>query len=459
MNQVRFLVIGAGKWFCKTHLNSIKSFNPLSVQLSGVADILERSDDKIRDLLDFQHVTDYIKLTGDINLDKKKLCDYIQQHNITCIIISSPPITHLQYINIALENSVDIICDKPIFAYANQSVPSEDIYDLTCAVRTLSNIQNKIKESIHRCFNRKCYFFVPLRRRVQNLYSHIYSSIDKIRSQYDQSINHVNIVFNDGCYRLNNEYNMKGAHSYIKGIGILTQTGYHWIDFIARLITIGCGEIQKITTQVTYCRTVGDYAKEGEDKKIAKILNSKLITEQIDISALDSEIDINLQYTIHSKQSPICEITLSLQHSGCTNRTIANYDKNATHDEGRTDDCFVGIQQGALQSFYVTFSADSSEYGPRGKAMLWHRTHPNVTNEVGVPSKEEYQISLDKEIPAKDIVKSLIEVIAGFKQIGSYQCLSIHEQTITTILYVSSIMAKKTNKLIEYTMESEEFSY
>ena len=462
MNQIKVLVIGAGKWFLKTHLNSIKELGYQNVQLLCVADVEEENSKRMQQLfnsLDTSYHTDYLKLTGNIDDDKIILSDYVVSHGITCIIISSTPETHLQYVYVALDLSVDIICDKPVFAYEKQSSYSDDVDNLILTVDIMKDICNRIEQSVHWRFNRECFVFVPLRRRVQGLYTYIYDNIGKIKNHYEQTINHVNITFNDGCYRLNHEYNMLGAHSYVSGVGLMAQSGYHWIDFVAHLIKLGCDEIRKITTQVTFCRTVGDYVKEDEEKIVAKVLKSTLGNEQVDIDALDSEIDINLQYTVYSENMPACEITLSLQHSGCTNRIVKNYDKDTTHDEGRTDDCFIGIQQGSIQSFQVMFSAESSDYGPRGSAMIWHRMHPNIASENGVSSKVEYKVSLDEEVPVKSIIRELLEITSGSKPLDSYRCLSFREQMITTILYISSIIAKKTNKTVEYDMEREEFLY
>lgn len=457
VEKARVLAIGAGKWFRKTHLNALANCETTEVELLGVADV--KGGDEVTEFLCdvLEYSVAFLSLSGDSVADCELIREFVKDNNISCFIISSTPLTHEPYVQLALELSVDIICDKPILACQNQSSSSIPSSILTNGLDELRHFSKKINTRPHRCFNRNCYFFIPLRRRVQDLYTGVYNAIDSVFLEYDQEITHVNVIFNDGCYRLVSEYNMTGAHSYTSGIGLLAQTGYHWLDFVAYLLSKGYNDIERISTRVSYCNTVQDYIQGNEERKLASVLGSKIIEEPVDASALEAELDINIQFTIYSTKYSPCDITLSLQHSGCTNRTTPNYSRNDTHDEGRTDDCMINIQQGPLQSYLITFFANSGDKHPDGQAHVFHRLHPRIARDKLKEEKETYSVDLSKQRPVKDIVQDLLYITANRLISKDYTCLQLFNQELTAILYTSALLAKTTGNEVNYLMEERRF--
>lgn len=81
----------------------------------------------------------------------------------------------------------------------------------------------------------------------------------------------VSIVHNDGSYRFPGGFNLPGAHGYSSGLGSLTHTAYHYLDFLAFLIEqVKAGEPKVTCRRVFLHKTGMDYGLT--DQRFRKLL-------------------------------------------------------------------------------------------------------------------------------------------------------------------------------------------
>lgn len=435
-----FAIGAAGKWFSDTYA-PVLCANSDRFNLIGVADINGKMD-----ISKYGRDVTQIELSGNEEEDLTVISDKFVTLKPDIVIISSDPVSHFGYANAAISAGADVICDKPPIALQNQlkNVGSAGIeirrryYDL---VRSLAS-------SSHRSYPaRRCNYFIPLRRRTHYPYGNMLKWIREVEKGYGVSPTNIDISFNDGSFRTHGEYDRPGVHGYRSGLGVVTHTGYHFLDFAAACVASEYSTIRNVA-----CTRLESHCTFSDEKHVEKAFRSMLVSgnplspsflEQHRVAerTLVAEADARVSYSISHATLQHARVYISILHRGCTRRETPFYSSDTTHDEARVDDVVAMIHQGPFQSIQLAITDNSGGLQPHGHCYLVRRTHPKIARELGVEQVVVLATDLipgDAAAAYKRIVESFLEACASTLVLDCSHPLytfSLENQALTTDLY------------------------
>ena len=424
-----FLIIGGlGHWSQK-HYVPLLSKNKICKNLiiCDIKNIQASSKDYI-----------YIKLPKENQIAIIK--NAIDEYSIDVVIISTPPIYHDFYLTNLISTGVNFICDKPLVAVKGQSYDKEQVLKIKEKSNEILELKNKYKVLI----------YTPLRRHVQNFYNNIYDSVKMISENFNQNITFASLYENDGVYRWDNEMDIDFAHGYNNGLGKVTQTGYHILDIVAKLIESGCQNINSIKCQALNVHNVGDNENSKSVKNLKKLLDVDS-TDSLNNELIKSaELDITIKVVVTYCDDVDSNFYIHLRHSGVTNRMVKQYSIENPGDEGRTDDSQFIIEQGPMQNIYsIVFANDT--ISEEKKSTTFIKRHLKVAEQLGLKSEEIIDLDFKNEIGTEEIMINLIYAMLGNKNFQKkYEELEFNNQRFTMELYYAVLLAKVTGKIIEW---------
>ncbi|MCL2860145.1 MAG: Gfo/Idh/MocA family oxidoreductase [Oscillospiraceae bacterium] len=439
-NNENVLIIGGlGHW-------SQKAYIPAFKKEKFIDNII------ICDILDAEHCPDgyiYYKLSKESdNKNIETVKDIINNHLVDVVVIATPPLFHHVYLKGLLDANVDFICDKPLVAIEGQS---QNVESAKKILQEYNDIQEKRNSTINSKTNRKPLIYSPLRRITQAYYKLMYNGVKEVNETFDQNITQIYMYENDGCYRWNNEMEIEFTHGYGKGLGKLTHTGYHSLGILAELINNGCKNVKSLKCSCLDTRLIGDNYNNKSVRNLQKLLEVEDEYYEMKEITKSAEFDISLKYTIQfTDDIDTCAYIYS-KHSGVSNRTVKQYDKINTGDQGRTDDSQFLIEQGPFQNIYGLVFADSSMKGSAGNSYLKIKRHELVAQKLGKDMVDMISVNNQDEKTTHEIVIDIVKAMSGQEEfMQEYSFVEFDAQKLTMELYVAALISKITNEEIKW---------
>ena len=134
----KFAIIGVGGYIARRHLQAIKETkNKLiaSMDINDSVGILDKYFPEADFFTNFKDFSNYLK-------------DFIKNgQKIDYIVICSPNYLHFSHIKFALENNIDVICEKPLVLIPNQ-LNRLQYYEKTYGTKVNSILQLRLHPSI-----------------------------------------------------------------------------------------------------------------------------------------------------------------------------------------------------------------------------------------------------------------------------------------------------------------------
>jgi len=134
----KFAIIGVGGYIARRHLQAIKETkNKLiaSMDINDSVGILDKYFPEADFFTNFEDFSNYVK-------------DFIKNgQKIDYIVICSPNYLHFSHIKFALENNIDVICEKPLVLIPNQ-LNRLQYYEKTYGTKVNSILQLRLHPSI-----------------------------------------------------------------------------------------------------------------------------------------------------------------------------------------------------------------------------------------------------------------------------------------------------------------------
>jgi len=443
----RVLIIGgAGKQAASVYLPIVLDNNRDDIQLAAIADLTNPYDSRFT--IPFStsihtNNTAWIALTDDIDTNFIALNEYLTKEQIDTLIVSCPPQFHHAYIQWGIQSGLDVICDKPLVArtqqFGNASASNLLLQDF-------ESLYQSLNQSKHlRDTNRSCKAYVLLMRPVSHPYIEILTGLHDVFDLTGQCLTYALVCRSDGTYRFADEYDRPGTHGYRHGLGKLTRSGYHYIDFLAHCLTQAPPSSQVLEARMVSRSTVKDSRRTPPSIAYERIIGHTYdVPSRDDFTGDNAELDFNITYSLRTGDVPIpdCEIHFSFVERGCTRRVNPYYPKDTTHDEGQTHDTVICIHQGPLQSFHLLVAYDAIN---AGRASLVRRLNPKVAMMLDQPSLTISDVQLQRDentIQNRDIARDLLDVLTGRQAVGRYSSLDLREHRTTMKLYALAIGAE-----------------
>lgn len=391
-----------------------------------------------------EHDTAWIALGGDTAADLRALDAGMDRKPVDTVIVSCPPQFHYTYIQWALQRGLDVICDKPVVARVGQfGDPAA-----TAMLRSdFASLLDSLERSRHRGGSgRPCHVFIPLMRRVTSPYTEMIEGLRDVFDLTRQSLTYMLACRSDGCYRFGEEHDRPGAHGYRSGLGALTQSAYHYLDFMACCVTQAPPASPVLESGMVNRTTVGDARRTPSSVPFRRVIGRT--HDDVDDSAFvgdNAELDFQVTYRFRTPgvSIPDCQMLFSFVQRGCSRRVAPYYPEDATHDEGLTNDCVTVIHQGPLQSYHLLVAQDPTT---EGRASLVRRLNPKLAAMLGQQVLTITDLQLPPNANAmknRAIMRDLLDVTAGRRPAGLYARLDMREQRATAKLYALAIGAEQ----------------
>jgi hypothetical protein len=235
----RVLVIGgAGKHSAEVYLPVVLGADRDDIRLCAIADLVDpytsRFSKTFASVMQAQN-TSWVALTNETATNLSNLDEYLSREAIDTLIISSPPLSHHDYIRWGIRQGLDVICEKPVLA---RTVHSDAANVSVLLQQDFKSLCHGLDQSTHRNdTSRSCRIYIPLMRRASSPYTEILLGLREVFRLTGQSLTYALACRSDGSYRFADEYDRPGAHGFRAGLGTLTMSAYHYLDLLANCLT------------------------------------------------------------------------------------------------------------------------------------------------------------------------------------------------------------------------------
>ncbi|HSW74984.1 MAG TPA: Gfo/Idh/MocA family oxidoreductase [Candidatus Saccharimonadales bacterium] len=358
---------GSGHWTEQNHYPAILSLRQqgYDVRVVAICDIVDPYSEMAhtnytRESLDqilAQDSPDWINPADfkDDNALTSHLQKYAVEHHLNVAIIATNPTCHYLYALWAAQHSIHVLCDKPLIATPDASwVPAQ----AQLIEKQFTKLLGVIR--VHEKRNSNYTFCMPLRRRVLAPYVEIAQGLRDVYERTGQGITHMNIIVNGGIHRYPREFLKAGAHGFVEGIGSLSHSNYHYLDFMAWCLQLAPGDAVSIGVRAISVTRVQDYLNAKGYKQLMKLNKEDAAvvvgSTKLSNSILRAELDFTFCFTLYNAQgNPVGQIMYSNSHTAFSPR-LARYspdtlDHANQNGGGRMSQVFVDVHQGVLQNW------------------------------------------------------------------------------------------------------------
>lgn len=359
---------------------------------------------------------------------RKKLSNLFHDKSVNIAIVATDPIWHYFYADLAVENRINVLCDKPLIVIPNSSW---DINQAEMIEQRFKNLLGKVKRN--QKLNADYRFCTPLRRRALTPFVKIAYNLNKIYLKTNQGLTYMNIIINGGVHRYPVEFLKGGAHGYIDGVGALSHSSYHYLDVIAWYLQSAPGAVKSIEITLPYVSRVRDYLKKQGYQYLMELNKEdpSVVVGGVELSKsiLNAELDFTIHMNLFDKDNNSLGLfSYTSNHTTYTSRKTKYNSEMLDHtndkDGGRMSQIYFDIHQGALQNWLlikndVVFDGNNIE--------ITQRLHPTLGNPY---LKEEYAEAYDTQtVTPKDLFVSFVKKSMGLPVPEAHDS---HLQLLTT---------------------------
>ncbi|MCA9329385.1 Gfo/Idh/MocA family oxidoreductase [Candidatus Saccharibacteria bacterium] len=288
---------------------------------------------------------------------KHYLSQIAQKEDVDIVIIASNPSSHYFYSDWAVDEGINVLCDKPLVVVPDSSWKPEKAQLIEKRFRALYKKVEKAQK-----INPNYRFCTPLRRRALTPFMSVAKELTSAYEQTKEGITYINAVVNGGVHRYPAEFLKGGAHGFLDGIGSLSHSSYHYLDILAWYLQCAPGEVAKIDITLPHVSRVKDYIAKQGYSQLLRLNNEKtsVVTHGIKLPdrVLNAELDFTIHLHLYDKQNrKIGLISYTSNHTTFSPRT-AKYDPDVldhANDKngGRMSQIYFDIHQGSIQNWSI----------------------------------------------------------------------------------------------------------
>ncbi|MBB6273153.1 hypothetical protein HDF26_003613 [Pedobacter cryoconitis] len=287
---------------------------------------------------------------------KAELDHFVNENDINAVIIATEPSVHHVYAEWALGLKLHILMDKPISTRENA------VSDLEQAHGILADYQNLLKLYNDFQSEKSTIFSVNVQRRYHPGFQCVMEKIKEVSAATNCPVTAINSSHNDGQWRLPSEMVSQDYHSYNKGHGKMSHSGYHLFDIVSQLyhctgITDKAPDHMEVISSLiqpdgfitqmneqdylTYFESDYEDVKTYDDQQLSEIFQNY------------GEIDATIMVRMLKDKKNIANITINLLHNSFSRRSWVIPDADLYKGNGRVKHEYHNIQQGPFQSIQI----------------------------------------------------------------------------------------------------------
>jgi len=330
MSTINILVIGAGPHARRIYLPILlRSTLPTATKVVSLVDLESQRETISKGVLaEYPEIRNPIFLNQSESLIVQnkltpavddRLTALAKENNISAVIVSSEPSTHIAYAKWALNNRLHILMDKPISApdnLANSEAAVKQILDDYYEIADLY----KAKKAQHP----ELRFNVMAQRRYHPAFQFMKEKIMEVTSRTSAPITSFQSLHSDGQWRMPSEIVDQDYHPYNRGYGKCLHSGYHAIDIANWLVAASYREDCSLTKINTYSNFVypNDFLTQLPLDVYSQLFNDFAEQNKYNKETLSQKFrqfgEIDAQIALDYKQAndSLTVGQLSLQHNG-----------------------------------------------------------------------------------------------------------------------------------------------
>lgn len=358
---VRFLLVGAGPHARRTYIPHLHEFQAKGLAVLRALVELDAKADFVRDHQRTAcpetelHFVPAFKSVMPAAVEAG-LNALVQRLGISVVIISTEPLVHKVYGLWAISQGLNIIMDKPVTSQVNSctsaeaaSAISHDFHDLLDAYRRLQQ-------------RRSTFFLIHSHRRYHPGIHRALEEIRKVQEATGCPVTNIISTHCDGMWRMPAEIVDQQYHTFSKGYGKLSHSGYHFFDCCYQFLKHGRSvekRIDRIEVVSSFLLPNGfltaltpeDYHNLfGDDYQKACKYSEGDLRERM---ALMGELDANIQVTCYCRGDVIALAQINLQHNGFSRRSWLKAGPDLYKGIGRVRHEAHEIRSGPMQTICI----------------------------------------------------------------------------------------------------------
>lgn len=287
---------------------------------------------------------------------KTKLNHFVYENNINAVIIATEPSVHHAYAAWALNLKLHILMDKPVSTRENAVSDSEQASGILTDYLELLQLYNNFQHE------KPTIFSINVQRRYHPGFQYIIEKIKEVSSATNCPVTSINSSHSDGQWRLPSEMILENYHSYNKGHGKMSHSGYHIFDIVSQLyhtsaITAKMPDSMEVISSliqpdgfITQMNEQDYSAYFNADYEKVKAYNDAQLLEIVQDYG---EIDATVLIRMLKEKKNIANITINLLHNSFSRRSWVMPDADLYKGNGRVKHEYHNIQQGPFQNIQV----------------------------------------------------------------------------------------------------------
>lgn len=353
------MLIGCGPHARRIYVPAIFLQKKYSIEIKAIVELIGKEKETRSFVSEYSTDVEYFfvrrfkssrKLPKSI---KEKLNSLVEKNHITGVIISTDPLSHMQYALWAEKKGLHILMDKPISTRPNIANSRFEYSELVQDFKLLIKNRNPSRA-----------FIINTQRRYNPGFQIILKRINEIAVKFHLPITAIQVYHCDGQWRLPGEILTQKYHPYY-GWGKVSHSGYHFTDILSQFILHAYSNAQKtfdnIKTYSSFIRPSGLLKMQGQ-QELLEIFGDKYLTvdsrsnselHKLYKKKREAEIDVASVITLSHKGTPITNISLNLMHTGFSRRGWMFPGKDLYKGNGRVKHEFHNIEQGPLQTIQI----------------------------------------------------------------------------------------------------------
>ena len=358
-SQINIILIGLGPHAKRIYMNLFKKYN---IKLNVLVDL----ESKRNEIMEYLRINGFssteLFLLDDNTKDHltlpenkaNELKELLKKHEIKYAIISTEPKAHFAYTKFFLENSINILLDKPITAPINSNHDINQTQKIKEEYEELCNLYKKNR------LKTKC--IIQCQRRFHEGFLYVKNLLKTIVKKYNIPITYIDIYHNDGMWVMPNEFLSRENHPYKYGYGKLFHSGYHFIDLLTWLL-----EVNQLTTSkdINNCEMYvstynpSDFLNVMNNDNYKLIFNTEKFNEIFEEEKNNNiykdygEIDFHSILNFKQNNKIITNCSLNLMQSGFSKRSWIDLPKDIYKGNGRIRHERLNINVGPLLNIQI----------------------------------------------------------------------------------------------------------
>ena len=160
---------------------------------------------------------------------KAELNHFVYENDINAVIIATEPSVHHAYAAWALNLKLHILMDKPVSTRENAVSELEQADGILSDYLELLERYNDFQQE------KSTIFSINVQRRYHPGFQYILEKIKEVSSATNCPVTSIHSSHSDGQWRLPSEMILEDYHSYNKGHGKMSHSGYHIFDIVSQL--------------------------------------------------------------------------------------------------------------------------------------------------------------------------------------------------------------------------------